>query len=97
VGRAVARVLPAAGCGLRVHVVAPLAERVKQVATEEKLDLISAEKRALHHDREVRARVQGLSSVDLEDPLIYDLVINTVRHPQYDFSHHAHPTTLFLS
>jgi len=81
VGRAVAHVLPAVGCGLRVHVVAPLAERVKRVAIEEKLDLASAEKRTLHHDREVRARVQSLSNVDIEDPLIYDLVINTMSHP----------------
>ena len=66
------------GHGLRVHVVAPLEERVKQIAGEEKLDLVAAQKRALHHDREVRARVQSLASVDIEDATIYDLVVNTV-------------------
>jgi hypothetical protein len=81
VGRAVAHILPAVGCGLRVHVVAPLEERVKQIAGEEKLDLASAQKRTLHHDREVRARVQSLANVDIEDPTIYDLVINTIGHP----------------
>src|SRR5262249_21868869 len=60
VGRAVAHILPVVGCGLRVHVVAPLEDRVKQIAGEEKLDLASAQKRTLHHDREVRARVQSL-------------------------------------
>jgi cytidylate kinase len=81
VGRAVAHILPAGGCGLRVHVVAPLEERVKQIAGEEKLDLASAQRRALHHDREVRARVQSLSNVDIEDPTVYDLVVNTTGHP----------------
>jgi cytidylate kinase len=81
VGRAVAHVLPAVGYGLRVHVVAPLEDRVKQIAVEENLDLASAQKRALHHDREVRARVQSLSNVDIEDPTIYDLVINSRGHP----------------
>jgi len=70
------------GHGLRVHVVAPLEERVKQIAGEEKLDLVAAQKRALHHDREVRARVQSLASVDIEDATIYDLVVNTVGHPR---------------
>src|SRR5262249_50977773 len=81
VGRAVAHILPAVGYGLRVHVIAPLQERVKQIAGEESLDLASAQKRTLHHDREVRARVQSLSNVDIEDPTIYNLVINTVGHP----------------
>jgi len=55
---------------------------VKQIAGEEKLDLVAAQKRALHHDREVRARVQSLASVDIEDATIYDLVVNTVGHPR---------------
>jgi hypothetical protein len=29
----------------------------------------------------VRARVQSLSDVDIEDPTIYDLVINSIGHP----------------
>jgi cytidylate kinase len=81
VGRAVAHVLPAVGYGLRVHVVAPLEERVKQIAGEENVDLASAQKRTLHHDREVRARVQSLSNVDIEDPTIYNLVISSIGHP----------------
>jgi len=81
IGRAVAHVLPAIGYGLRVHVVAPLEERVKQIAGEEKLDLASAHKRALHHDREVRARVQSLSNVDIENATLYNLVINSIGHP----------------
>src|SRR5215470_10071306 len=81
VGRAVAHILPAVGYGLRVHVVAPLEERVKQIAGEENLDLASAQKRTLHHDREVRARVQSVSNVDIEEPTIYDLVINSNCHP----------------
>lgn len=81
VGRAAAHILPAVGCGLRLHVVAPLEGRVRRIADEEKLDLASAEKRTLHHDREVRARVQSLANVDIEDATIYDLVINTIGHP----------------
>lgn len=81
VGRAVAHILPAVGYGLRVHVVAPLEERVKQIAGKERLDLASAQRRTLHHDREVRARVQSVANVDIEDATIYDLVVNTVGHP----------------
>jgi cytidylate kinase len=81
VGRAVAHILPAVEYGLRVHVIAPLKERVRQTADDEKLDLGSAQKRTLHYDHEVRARVQSLASVDIEDPTVYDLVINTVGHP----------------
>jgi len=81
VGRAAAHILPAVPHALRIHAVAPLEERVKQIASEEKLDHASAQKRTLHYDREVRARVQSLSNVDIEDPTIYDVVINTIRHP----------------
>ncbi|HEY6419197.1 MAG TPA: cytidylate kinase family protein [Candidatus Binataceae bacterium] len=81
VGRAVAHVLPQVGCGLRVRVVAPFESRVNLVALEEKLAPAAAERRVLHYDREVRARVQSISNIDIEDASLYDLVINTANQP----------------
>ena len=52
VGRALAHILPSFGYGLRVHVVAPVEERVKQIAGDVKLDIASAKQRTLHYDRE---------------------------------------------
>jgi cytidylate kinase len=81
VGRGVAHTLPQVGCGLRLHAVAPLAHRVKQVAADENLQPAAAERRVLLYDREVRTRIQSISNVDIEDPLLYDLVINTAHQP----------------
>ena len=81
VGRAVAHVLPQVGCGVRGRVVAPFEARLKQVAIEEKLAPAAAERRVLHYDREVRARIQSISNIDIDDASLYDLVINTANHP----------------
>ncbi len=86
-GRGVAHVLPMVGCGLRVHVIAPFGERVKQVAIDENLPPAAAERRTLHYDREVRARVQSISGVDIEDPVLYDLSINTATQPLKSLAH----------
>ncbi len=81
VGRAVAHVLPQVGCGLRLHAVAPLAQRVKQIAADENPQHAAAERRVLLYDREVRTRIQSIGGVDIEDPLLYDAVINTAHQP----------------
>ncbi len=81
VGRSVAHILPHTGCGLRVHAIAPLAERVKQIAADENLQPAAAERRVLAYDREVRARIQSISNIDIEDPLLYHIVINTAHQP----------------
>lgn len=81
VGRAVAHVMPHVGGGVRARVVAPFEARVKQVAIEEKLTPAAAERRVQHYDREVKARIQSVSGIDLDNPSLYDLVINTSVMP----------------
>ncbi len=80
-GRGSAHFLPEGGYGIRVRAMAPVAERAKQVAKEEKLAATAAEKRVRDFDTEVKARTQSLFGQDIDDPAIYDLVINTARLP----------------
>jgi cytidylate kinase len=78
-GRGSSYFLPEGGCGIRVRTMAPVAVRIKQVAREEKLSAAAADKRVRDFDTEVKARIQTLFGQDIEDPAIYDLVINTAR------------------
>lgn len=80
-GRTSALFLPEGGAGLRVRVIAPLADRVRQVAVDEQLSPAAADKRVREFDGEVKARTQTLFGVDIDDPLLYDLMINTARRP----------------
>jgi cytidylate kinase len=80
-GRSVAHLLPDHGCGLRVRLVGPFKERAQIVAAEEKLALAMAERRVRDHDREMRARIQTLFGVDIEDDSAYSLVFNTFAMP----------------
>jgi cytidylate kinase len=80
-GRGSSHFLPEGGCGIRVRTMAPVADRIKQVAKEEKLAPAAADKRVRDFDTEVKARIQTLFGQDIEDPAIYDLVINTSRLP----------------
>ena len=80
-GRGSAHFLPQGGCGIRVRTMAPVADRVNQVAKDEKLAPAAAEKRVRDFDTEVKARTQTLFGQDIDDPAIYDLVINTARLP----------------
>jgi len=80
-GRGSAHFLPEGGCGVRVRTMASVADRVKQVAKDEKLAAAAAEKRVRDFDTEVKARTHTLFGLDIDDPAIYDLVINTARLP----------------
>lgn len=82
VGRWPALIVPAGiSHALRVRTVGPLAERAEQVAREEKLDRFAAERRVREADRELRARVQSLIGVDIDEPSHYDLLVNTFGQP----------------
>jgi cytidylate kinase len=81
-GRSVAILLPEVGLGLRVRLVAPMKERIAAVAAEEKLAPAVAERRVREYDREVRARMQTLFNVDIEDPLTHHLTLNTHATPR---------------
>ncbi len=80
-GRSVAILLPDAGMGLRVRLVAPLKERTAAVAIEENLAAAVAERRVRDYDREIRARMQTLFNVDIEDPLSHHLTLNIHATP----------------
>ena len=81
VSRTATQQLPHCGCGLRVRLVAPLEQRVKAVAAEEKLAPAVAERRVRDYDRELRARIQTLYNFDLDDPVNFDLTLNTHALP----------------
>ncbi len=80
-GRSVALLMPDVGMGLKLRVVAPLNERVAAVAAEEKLAPAVAERRVRDYDREIRARLQTLFNIDIEDPLSHHLTLNTQSTP----------------
>lgn len=80
-GRSVAQLMPDHGCGLRLRLVGPIKERVKEAAAEEKLAPAVAERRVRDYDREVRARLQVLFEVDIEDPAAHDMTLNTFSTP----------------
>lgn len=62
---------------LRVYVVAPLEQRIAYVARREGLDELSARKRILTKDNDRRRYVQAQYHLEPEDPIHYDLTINT--------------------
>jgi len=78
-GRGSAHYLPEGGCGVRVRTMAPVAARIMQVTKDEKLAPAAADKRVRDFDAEMKARTQTLFGQDIDDPAIYDVVINTSR------------------
>jgi cytidylate kinase len=80
-GRTIAHTLPQCGCGLRVRTIGPFHERALRVADDERLAPPAAERRVRDYDREVRARTQSLSGVNIDDNSIYDAVVNTFSLP----------------
>ena len=62
---------------LRVYVVAPLAQRIAYVARREGLDEQNARKRIQVKDNDRRRYVQSQYHLQPEDPVLYDLTINT--------------------
>ncbi|HTT75244.1 MAG TPA: cytidylate kinase family protein [Candidatus Binataceae bacterium] len=80
-GRSVGHLMPDYGQCLRVRLAGPIKLRVIEVMREENLSAAAAERRVRDYDREVRARVQTLFDVDLEDPAVHHLTINTFATP----------------
>jgi cytidylate kinase len=81
IGKSVAHLMPDFGCCLRLRLAAPLKNRVQEVAAEEKLTPAVAERRVRDYDREVRARIQTLFNVDIEDPVAHHMTLNTFDTP----------------
>jgi cytidylate kinase len=78
-GRGVPFVLRAVSHVLRVRVTAPVATRAQRVAREHRTTLEAATELVRQSDRERAARMKFLYHVDWDDPLLYDLVLNTGR------------------
>jgi cytidylate kinase len=66
---------------LRVRTIAPIEVRMKRVMDEERLSARQAAHRVRESDREVQARVRKMLEVDVEDPQLYDVVLNTTSAP----------------
>jgi cytidylate kinase len=81
IGRSVTHMMPDVGCGLRIRLTAPHQERIRVVAAEEKLADPIADRRVRDYDREMRARIQTLLNVDMDDPANFTFVINTSALP----------------
>jgi cytidylate kinase len=73
--------MPPYGCGLRVRVVGPLDDRAKLTGETESLAAVAAQRRVRDHDREMRARIQTLMDVDIDDCAGYDIVVNGFGMP----------------
>jgi len=66
---------------LRARTVAPIEVRMKRVMDEERLSARQAEHRIRESDREIQARVRKMLEVDIEDPQLYDVMLNTSSAP----------------
>ena len=62
---------------LHVRVVAPLQQRISYVARREGLDEATAQARIQFKDRDRARYIQTQHGRDVNDPMLYDLVINT--------------------
>lgn len=79
VGRGSVFVLQQVRQCLRVRITAPESLRARRIEQREGLAPETALHRVRQSDRELAARVRFLYGVDWDDPLLYDLVINTER------------------
>lgn len=64
---------------LHLRLVAPLDQRVGVAMRRLNLDEAAARKRVRHADEDRRAYLRQIHGVDGGDPLLYDLVVNTVQ------------------
>ena len=66
-----------ASFGLRIRVIAPLELRAETTARAEGLPLVQAGKRIKEHDARQAAYIRQVYGRDIDDPLGYDLTLNT--------------------
>jgi cytidylate kinase len=76
-GRASQAILAKRRDVLHVRIVAPLQERIAYVALRENLDAASARERIQLKDHDRSRYLQTVHHRDVNDPMLYDLVINT--------------------
>jgi len=80
VGRGANFILPAS-CGLRVRLVASLPRRLEHVSTARQMSPEEACRLILESDNERKAFIAQQFHKDIDDPLHYDLVLNTGELP----------------
>ena len=80
---------------LHVLVIAPLKQRIKQVAAMSNVDEEEAQRKIEDHDNSRRAFIRRFFNSELENPDNYDLVVNT-EHLSYDVSAHIIASTAQL-
>lgn len=78
-GRGVPFVLREVRHVLRVRITAPLAARAQRVARQHAMPTDAATQLTRQSDRERAARVKFLYHMDWDDPMLYDLLLNTER------------------
>jgi cytidylate kinase len=78
-GRGVPFVLRGVAHVLRVRITAPVSVRAQRIAREHRTTAEAAAEFVRQSDRERAARMKFLYHVDWDDPLLYDLVLNTGR------------------
>jgi len=71
---------------LRVRTVAPLALRIHRTIEDEGVSAQQAERLVPQSDREIQARVKSMRQVEVEDPQLYDVVLNTASTPIADLA-----------
>jgi cytidylate kinase len=79
VGRASTVILGDVAHALRVRVIAPQPVRADRIEREQGLTAEAARDYIQDADRDLAARVRFLYHLDWDDPLLYDIVINTER------------------
>ncbi|MDY0045310.1 MAG: cytidylate kinase-like family protein [Syntrophales bacterium] len=62
---------------LRLRLIAPLGHRIQNVAKNESISIEAAERQITKKESEQRAFIKKYFEVDIEDPIYYDLIINT--------------------
>lgn len=78
VGRGANLMLPSDGC-LKLRVIAPRRNRIENVAGLHNVSRQEAERRIIRTESERRAFVRKYFNADIDDPLNYDMVLNTGR------------------
>jgi cytidylate kinase len=81
VGRGAQVVLRAKPDALHVRLTAPLGTRIRRHQVRAGLDVEEAREQVLERDRASAEFVQRFYDVDVGDPVLYDLILNTGRLP----------------
>jgi cytidylate kinase len=66
---------------LKILLIAPKEVRLKRIAQRDGLSLEEAEKRTLYREQIEKERYKRYYGIDVSDPSIYDLIVDTNLYP----------------